>query len=485
MFYKPWFVFWVQFAPRIQTMVCYTGSKLLPFYKAWFGAARKRLRCFPIVATRFNLAGMSVSWYALRRRGRALAKQPQVASGKQWRDDLGRSLEWLDKAGLSVEAAQVRAAHGRRVAAGHGEDDLSRDSLPKRRRAAGSSEVCSGGAYVDTPDPLVFDNDCREWFDNDSPVADWYADDTQQDQHRTGEGVRWTGSLLRQPICMAWDSGTKTMIIPDDGRQVFHGFVQSLVEGSNSAPGDAEYWCWFDDHSIQPVAENTLRLCVVTTAASEHIQPLTPAAILVMLACRHVFGRDALPPCVRDRRDGKSTSAAVLVFGVKKMKMSRHPSFRSSVDVVDERAPALVEFFQGRPDHGIKSSSSCSLCHTIAQQRQTALCSHTAGTASTAACPHTLAIRHMFRRAARTLSMPDETVDSNIACCAVRGTALDPLSDGPPTLRHRHPTDQDHEEYPLIYPGSDSCHFLIVQVRGYSKFAGVISNHVTVGRRVS
>jgi hypothetical protein len=36
--------------------------------------------------------------------------------------------------------------------------------------------------------------------------ADWYADDTQQDQHRTGEGVQWTGSLLRQPICMAWDS---------------------------------------------------------------------------------------------------------------------------------------------------------------------------------------------------------------------------------------------------------------------------------------
>jgi len=141
------------------------------------------------------------------------------------------------------------------------------------------------------------------------------------------------------------------MIIPDDGRQVFHGFLQSLVEGSNSAPGDTEYWCWFDDHSIQPVAENTLRLCVVTTAASEHIQPLTPAAILVMLACRHVFGRDALPPCVRDRRDGKSTSASVLVFGVKKMQMSRHPSFLSSLDVVDERAPTLVEFFQGHPDH--------------------------------------------------------------------------------------------------------------------------------------
>ena len=81
--------------------------------------------------------------------------------------------------------------------------------------------------------------------------------------------------------------------------------------------------------------------------------------------------------------------------------------------------------------------------------------------------------------------MPDETVDSNIACCAVRGTALDPLSDGPPTHRQKQPRDQDHEEYPLIYPGSDSCHFLIVQVRGYSKFAGVISNHVTVGRRVS
>jgi hypothetical protein len=141
------------------------------------------------------------------------------------------------------------------------------------------------------------------------------------------------------------------MIIPDDGRQVFHGFLQSLVEGSNSAPGDTEYWCWFDDHSIQPVAENTLCLCVVTTAASEHIQPLTPAAILVMLACRHVFGRDALPPCVRDRRDGKSTSATVLVFGVKKMQMSRHPSFLSSLDVVDERAPTLVEFFQGHPDH--------------------------------------------------------------------------------------------------------------------------------------
>jgi hypothetical protein len=130
-------------------------------------------------------------------------------------------MAWLDKAGLSVEVAQVRAAHGRRVAAGHGEDDLSRDSLPKLRRAAGSSEVCSGGACVDTLDQLVFNNDCLEWFDNDSQVADWCADDTQQDQHLTGEGVRWTGSLLSQPICMAWDSDTKTMIIPDYGRQVF------------------------------------------------------------------------------------------------------------------------------------------------------------------------------------------------------------------------------------------------------------------------
>ena len=54
---------------------------------------------------------------------------------------------------------------------------------------------------------------------------------------------------------------------------------------------------------------------------------------------------------MRDRRDGKSTSATVLVFGVKKMQMSRHPSFLSSLDVVDERAPTLVEFFQGHPDH--------------------------------------------------------------------------------------------------------------------------------------
>jgi hypothetical protein len=72
------------------------------------------------------------------------------------------------------------------------------------------------------------------------------------------------------------------MTIPDDGSRVFHEFVQRLVDGSDSSPGKAEFLCWFDDHSIQPVAEATLRLCVVATGGHDHIETLTPASILVI-----------------------------------------------------------------------------------------------------------------------------------------------------------------------------------------------------------
>jgi hypothetical protein len=76
------------------------------------------------------------------------------------------------------------------------------------------------------------------------------------------------------------------MTIPVDGSRVFHGFVQSLKERSDSAPGAAECMCWFDDHSIQLVAEDTLRLCAESMSASETIEAVTPAAMLV-IAGRH------------------------------------------------------------------------------------------------------------------------------------------------------------------------------------------------------
>jgi hypothetical protein len=425
-------------------------------------------------ATETIVAGVSMyrTWQGVRRRATALTAQPQVSSGRQWHDDQGRPLAYLDKAGLHASAAQVRAAHRRTsapsAAAGtRTRESSSRKHASKRRRTDGISVGCSSGTPEGVPGQLWSNDDDEPLCDNSSPFVEPLGHATQPDQRQANAGAGWwTGGLINQPICMGWDSGTSTMTMPVAGSPVFHGFVQSLVEASDRAPGKVEYMCWFDDHSIQPVTEDTLRFCVLATAPSEKIQAMTAAAILVVAACRHVWGHDAMPPCVRDRGDGKSASAAVLVFGVKTLKVSRHG--RSVIDAVDDRAAALVEFFEGRGDAGIQSSSSCSVCHSIAQQRQTSLCAHTSGAAPTEACPHTLAIRHMWRRTSGTLAMPDESVDSAIARLAVRGRPLDPLSEDPPTRLRGH-TGEDKEGllYPLIYPTADSCFFLVIQVRGY------------------
>ena len=65
---------------------------------------------------------------------------------------------------------------------------------------------------------------------------------------------------------MVWDAANSSMTMPVHDSRVL----------------TAGYMCWFNDHSIQLVPEDTLRLCVVSTAASENIQALTPTAILVI-----------------------------------------------------------------------------------------------------------------------------------------------------------------------------------------------------------
>jgi hypothetical protein len=338
-----------------------------------------------------------MTFASIRRRAVGLERAQQVASGRQWRDDQGRPLAFLDKAGLHEEAARVRAAHGRPSAtAGHRKDE-PREPAAKRIRAAGAPRT-SGQLYCGEEDGL------GDLGDDGSQFVECCRDAAHADQHQTRAGGGWSSSLLRQPICMAWDSANSSMTVPVDGSRVFHGFVESAVERSGGAQGPAGYMCWFDDHSIELVSEDTLRLCVVSTAASENIQALTAEAVLVIAACGHVFGRGAMPPCVRDRGDGKSQAAAVLVFSVKSLRLSRHAGVRSVIDAVDDRAPALVEFFDGRRHAGIQASSCCSLCHSITQQRETALRSHTSGASSPEACKHILAIRHMWRRAAGSRS---------------------------------------------------------------------------------
>ena len=86
----------------------------------------------------------------------------------------------------------------------------------------------------------------------------------------------------------------------------------------------------------------------------------------------------------------------------------------------------------------------------------------------------------------RVPELSDETVDCSIARLAVRGYALDPhsqcvqeqrdvqvqdeegyRSDLPDSDEESEPPAEHEDGYPLIYPTADSCHFLIIQVRGY------------------
>ena len=273
----------------------------------------------------------------------------------------------------------------------------------------------------------------------------------------------WSGSLLRQPIRMSWNPDTLTMIEPDSYSRVYHGFVQSLSDGA-CASESPEYMCWFDDHSRVPVPENVLRRCVVVSGRGVGCQPVTPAAIRVIAACRHVFGQTTMPPCVRDTSDGTASSALVLVFDVKTMRLSRHSGLRSVTEVVDDHAPALVEFFPERPGDGISASACCLTCHSVPEQRQTSLSSHIDALSALPACRHISALRHMWRSECGGVEMTDAQVDAGVAGKTVRGSALDPQSDGPGSRSNGPPTDEEDTSYPLIYPTADCCHFLILQV---------------------
>jgi hypothetical protein len=141
----------------------------------------------PHPATHITIAGMTFESIIRRAAGLLRESQgellgscesPRVASGRQWRDDQGRPLAFLDKAGLHEEAARVRAAHGRRSApAGHRTDE-PREPAPKRRRAAGTPRA-PGQLYCDEEDGL------GDLEDNGSPFVECCSYDAHADECTT------------------------------------------------------------------------------------------------------------------------------------------------------------------------------------------------------------------------------------------------------------------------------------------------------------
>ena len=421
------------------------------------------------------------SWARLRNRAAAAAQplsrnssRPAGRTNTEWRDDQGRTLSYLERLGLDQEADALRSRHAGRTPAGREDrvrrDDTERSPASKRRRSQQTTTTdfeCDSSVAppprIDSPREAAAPTDPGNMTEDPSDGHAAMGSPVMWDAVSQPVSAGWSGSLLRQPIRMSWNPSTLTMIEPVSDSLVYHGFVQSMSDGACTSESP-EYMCWFDDHSRVPVPENVLRRCVVGSGRGLGCEPVTPAAIRVIAACRHVFGQTTMPPCVRDTSDGTASSASVLVFDVKTLRLSRHAGLRSVTDVVDDHAPALVEFFPGRPGDGISASACCLTCHSVPEQRQTSLSSHNDALSALPACRHISAVRHMWRSECGCFEMTDAQVDAGVARKAVRGSALDHQSDGPVSHTNGPPTDEEDMSYPLIYPTADSCHFLILQV---------------------
>ena len=377
------------------------------------------------------------------------APEPEMmATGSQWRDAQGRSLQWLTWMGMHEEAAQVRASHSskrpreRAAVRTNIHADKGKEQSEELAGAASSTSVEREHGHMQDAD---FSPPC-------SPVDDFSA---------ALGSLPWDGDLLHQPICMSYDVRSRTMTTPRDGWRHYQGYVESVVP---SEPSQAEsmYTCWFDDHTIDVVPESLLRQCVICRSDIDTSQllPVTPEALHVVAACKAAFGSASMPPCVRDVTDGTSKSCALVVFDTKSVAVNQ---WERAVTVLDDHAASLVQFVLGSEAHGCVSRPICSSCHSEAQWRTCVLSGKTARSSGAPACKHVLAVRHMWRTLHRCPGTPDIQVDHDIASSVRRDMLHVETTTGDVNANaKRH--DDPGNPFPRLLPTLATCFFLLAQV---------------------
>ena len=304
-----------------------------------------------------------------RGRGRRWAKPKpppaRMATGKEWRDDCGQSLAWLDWAGQTEQAAAVRARHAFTSTAASRQDSPADECAPAQAVGATRAQIANmlvarglasrvndmqegaGGRQLHTGIEEHVGQLTLAFGDSGSPeasVADAQPGSptsaAMTDDLRASREA-WTGDLVGQALQMSYDTHTRQMCVPRDGQRVYNGYVRSRIASRKARTSDSLYVCWFEDHSTEEVSESLLRQCVTTADIETRtvVQSMTPEAVCVVAACRHVWGQDTMPPCVRDASDGVSRSCALLVFDYKTVYVNQY----QVTDIIDDRASSVVE----------------------------------------------------------------------------------------------------------------------------------------------
>lgn len=407
-----------------------------------------------------------------------------MATGKEWRDDCGQSLAWLDWAGQTEQAAAVRARHAFTSTAASRQDSPADECAPAQAVGATRAQIASrvndmqegaGGLELHTGIEEHVGQLALAFGDSGSPagsVADAEPDSptsaAMTDDLRASREA-WTGDLVGQALQMSYDTHTRQMCVPRDGQRVYNGYVRSRIASRKARTSDSLYVCWFEDHSTEEVSESLLRQCVTTADIETRtvVQSMTPEAVCVVAACRHVWGQDTMPPCVRDASDGVSRSCALLVFDYKTVYVNQY----QVTDIIDDRASSVVEFLLNPRNEG---HAMCSTCASETDRRQWVMATYTTGTAPISSCRHVLAVRHIWRTLHHRMHASDLEVDTQIATSTVRcrGNPCSPARDSDAeqsaaasTTLHQDDAEPQICHFPYVLPSTGTCHFLVAQVR--------------------
>jgi len=389
--------------------------------------------------------------------GPGRAAPAERAVGRQWRDEQGRSYQWLLHMGYDLQAAAVRerySAHLPKVL-----------TSPSNTGAVANEAAQSVRQTQRSPSPYK--------AASPSPEPGYAVPNllTQSDT-LLGETMRSLSPLpvseddiVGQPLSMTFDG------------KLYRGYV-SKVAGHGV---DTVCECYFDDHTTVEIPMHVVQHKIDRTPLSAPDLPLPPQddINLTVDTIARVWGSNNMPACIRDIHDGKTRSAAFLVFDHKIIAAhsgNRYCRARGTELVVNHLGAVVVQFMPGSGRGGV---SVCSSCHSWSDQMRSQMCVRIGAPPHLHPCRHICAVRSIHQRLTAGTSDNDRNfLDGDIARNARRFSR--PRSPADDISREQSPSEDLHsladDQYsaedpvtpsqPLscILPTSETCHFMVTQV---------------------
>jgi hypothetical protein len=359
------------------------------------------------------------------------AQQFQRATGSQWCDDEGNSLEWLEACGFTQEAARVRDRHRLRTDA----DDLCpgtpvRSDTAKSRESAPRADAQSPGSAA-ARQILTGCADREHGMSGSCASADVHSAGCADAREEIGLDASEHGSprecsngmsmddLLRCAVRVAWQQGTAR--VPQAADIVYTGFITSV----DMVSGTCE--CWIsEDHSIISMPVATALQCVWKPCAANAsvITAQCEGTLDLMAVSEFVFG-PGVPPCVLDCEDHDVMGVSYLMFEATVSRPSRPVAWNMQDKVMaDGRNSVLVTVMDTDKMSGVSGTVVCSQCVSKAGRASAHLLSKTAAPATAPACRHILALRYLYRKTQTDDKIPDHIVDQELYARGVRVSRL-------------------------------------------------------------